>query len=452
VTTGAAPEEAQPSLARTTYLALQADVATALSDLTMAIIVARALGPANRGIYFLALFAAALIALIGNMGMATATIVFGANQRLPRAQLHGVAIMFSVGIGAVGAALLLGFADVWQESVLRGVDDATLALVAVSLAPLIYGQIVGALLAGMGEVPALARRRIGLAVAAPLITIPAVLLSDGEPVWPVAAWVVAMIGFAIALGMLAAQRIGPPVRPELATLRELLSFSLRGHIGTLAHQGFLRIDVLFVSAYLTRTSVGYYAQASVLAERMSTLGHAVYSSSAARLGSDPPREAAHLAAEIVRVLLIVMVPVGLVLALFSQSIMVVLFGSEFEPAATPFAILLPGAICLTLWYVLSLYALSTLRRPGLTTLVQGVAFLVSAPLYWLAVREWGINGAAVVSTVVYTSICAAGVAILLSSSDVSARELVPTRRDVTRVAGLARNALAELARRAHGSR
>ena len=137
------------------------------------------------------------------------------------------------------------------------------------------------------------------------------------------------------------------------------------------------------------SAVGLYAQASVLAERMSTLGHAVYSSSAARLGSDPPAAAAQLAAELVRVLLLVMVPVAIVLALLGKPIMVVLFGSEFGPAAEPFAILLPGAVCLTIWYVLSLYIMSSLHRPGTTTLIQGLGFLISAPLYWIAVGEVG---------------------------------------------------------------
>ncbi len=192
------------------------------------------------------------------------------------------------------------------------------------------------------------------------------------------------------------------------------------------------------------SAVGLYAQASVLAERMSTLGHAVYSSSAARLGSDPPAAAAQLAAELVRVLLLVMVPVAIVLALLAKPIMVVLFGSEFGPAAEPFAILLPGAVCLTLWYVLSLYIMSSLHRPGTTTLIQGLGFLISAPLYWFAVQEWGLNGAAIVSTLTYAVVFAAGLIILERSPHVTWRDLVPTMHDVRHMADLARRGLAAL--------
>jgi len=435
---------AGPGLARTTFLALQADVATAVSDLVMAIVVARGLGPANRGIYFLALFAATLIALVGHMGMATAAIVFGANMRVSAGELHGMAIGFGVAVGAVGAALLLGLRDVWQDSVLQGVDDTTLILVAISLAPLIYAQIAGALLTGAGYVPTISRMRIALALGTPLLTIPAVILGDGEPVWPVAAWLFATTAFGAALGWFTWRRIAAPARPTRAGLREALSFGLRGHIGTLAHQGFLRIDVLFVSARLGPTSVGLYSQATVLAERMSMLGHAVYSSSAARLGSDPPKAAAVLAAEIVRVLLIIMVPIAVLLAACGHLIMVVLFGSDFGPAATPFAILLPGTVCLTLWYVLSLYIMSSLRRPGTTTIIQGAAFLLSAPLYWVAVERWGINGAALVSAGVYIAVCAAALVLLVRTSDVRPIDLVPTARDARRMIDLGRQGLLAL--------
>ena len=438
------PPPQRHSLPRATFLALQADVVTAVSALIVAIIVARGLGTAGRGVYFLAILAATMIALVGNMGLATTAIVYGAKQRFPLGELHGMAITFSLIVGVLGAALLLVFEDFWVSTVLGGVDHQTMILVAISIAPLVYGQIAGAMLTGMGHVPEISVMRIWLAIITPIITIPAVLVSDQEPFWPVAAWLATMIGFAAALAWYAGRAIARPTWPSRAVIREATSFSLRGHVGTLAHQGFLRIDVLFVSAKLGDSAVGLYAQASVLAERMSTLGHAVYSSSAARLGSDPPAAAAQLAAELVRVLLLVMVPVAIVLALLAKPIMVVLFGSDFGPAAEPFAILLPGAVCLTLWYVLGLYIMSSLHRPGTTTLIQGLGFLISAPLYWFAVQEWGLNGAAMVSTLTYAAVFATGLIILERSPHISWRDLVPTMNDVRHMAELGRRGLAAL--------
>jgi O-antigen/teichoic acid export membrane protein len=432
----------RPSLARATYAALQADVAQAISDFVVVIVVARVLGPAERGVFFLAVLASTLIALFGNLGLATSAIVYGANGRVPLRELHGMSIAVSAVVGAIGTALLLGFEHVWVTSVLSGMDTPTLVLVAISLGPVVYAQIIGALLYGMGRTAEISLIRIMLAIVNPLVMIPAVLVGGRTAVWAVGAWLTTMVLFALVLAVYTLRQLGAPAWPTGATTRELTSFSLRGYVGNLAHQGFLRLDVLFVSARLGPRAVGLYSQASGLAERMTTIGHALYSSSASRLGSDSPERAAELAAELVRVLVLIMVPAGVLLAVLAKPIMLLLFGSAFEPAAVPFAILLPGTIGLTLWYVMSLYIISSLHRPGTTTIIQGVALFVSAPLYWFAVREWGYNGAAVVSTVVYVGVALSSVAILLRSPHIRLRQLRPTIADVRHMRDLARAALA----------
>ncbi len=448
--TAGAPVPAQPApqrgLAHATFLALQADVATAVSAFGVAIVVARALGPANRGIYFLATLVASMIALVGSLGMASAAIVYGANQRVPPRQMHGLAICLSIGVGLLGTAGLIVFEPILVSSVLKGMDWATIILVGASIAPLIYGQVIGAMLTGMGHVPAVSIMRIGLAIALPIITVPAVVVWSGEALSAVAAWLIVTTLFGIVLGTYCSIRLARPAWPSTSALRTVGWFSVRGHIGTLAAQGFLRTDFLFVSAYLGPTAVGLYAQASVLAERITTLGHSLYSSSAHRLGSDPPKQAAELAAELIRVLVLVMVPVGVVLALLAHPIMVILFGSAFGPSAEPFVILLPGTICLTLWYVVSLYILSSLRRPGTTTVIQGTGLLIALPLYWLAVKQWGYNGTAAVSTLIYSGVFAAGLWFLLRSPYITWRQLVPTMHDVRHMIDVARRGIAVLRR------
>lgn len=445
-----ADEAPRASLARATYAALKADVAQAVSDFVVVIVVARALGPTERGVYFLAILASTLITLFGNLGLATSAIVYGANRRVPLRQLHGMAVVLSAAVGAIGAALLLGLQHVWVTSVLEGMDHTTLVLAAISLAPVVYAQIAGSLLYGMGRTAEISLIRVVLAVVNPLLMIPAVLLGGQTAAWALAAWLTTMVLFALALAVYTLREAGPPSRPTRATVREVTSFSLRSYIGTLAHQGFLRLDVLFVSARLGPRAVGLYSQASGLAERITTLGHALYASSASRLGSDPPDRAAELGAELVRVLLLILVPAAIVLALIAHPLMVVLFGSAFAPAAVPFQILLPGTVCLTIWYVMSLYIISSLRRPGMTTIIQGVALLVSAPLYWVAVRQWGYNGAAVVSSVTYGAVGVTSVAILARSPHVRWRQLRPTMADVRHMRDLAGAALAGLRGRRAG--
>ncbi|MGH2840622.1 MAG: lipopolysaccharide biosynthesis protein [Solirubrobacteraceae bacterium] len=440
---GPEPVATSPGLARATYFLLQADAATAISTLATAIVVARGLGPANRGIFFLALLAAMIIALVGSFGLTTSAMVYAARPNAPLAQLHWIVAAFSVLAGVIGTALLLVFSGPLIDSVLGGLDRTMLLTVGLGIAPLLYAQILGAGLTGLGRVKEISALRVAAAVVTPLALVPAVVLTH-DPYWAVFAWLLTTIAVAAATAVMSFRLLAPPARPPRALVREIGSFSLRGYIGTLAHQGFLRVDVLFISARLGPAAVGLYSQASVLAERISMLGHAAYGASAKRLGSDPPDEAAKLTAELVRKLLLIMAPIALALAALAHPFMTVLFGARFEPAAEPLQILLPGTVCLTLWYIVSLYIVASLRRPGLTTIIQSLALLGALPLYWLAVREWGMNGAAAVSCGVYVTVLAAGLAVLLRAPTVGPGDLLPGREDVRHVLELLRAGLTRL--------
>jgi O-antigen/teichoic acid export membrane protein len=439
-----APPPPARGLGRSTLLALEADIATAASTFIVAIIVARSLGPANRGIYFLATLAASTIVLFGNLGMDSAAIVYGAKQHVSPRQLHGLALAFSVGIGFVGAALLLGLQHVWVHSILKGMTWTSVLLVAASLAPRMYATVMGAMLTGMGHVPAVSLIRIAVAVATPLVTVPAVIIWSGRATSAIAAWLIVTVFFAVALGWYACARAAAPEWPTGDALKRVTSYSLRVYVGTLAAQGFLRVDFFFVSAYMGPRAVGIYSQASGMAERMTTLGQAVYQSSAQRLGADPIKEATELAAALVRLLLLVMVPAAIVLAVLSRPLMIGLFGERFAAAGEPFAILLPGIVCLTLWYVIGLYIMSSLHRPGLTTVIQGFALIVAVPLYWLAIHQWGFNGAAAVSTLVYAAVFVAGICSLIRSPYVTWRQLIPGRADARRIIVLGRQGMAKI--------
>jgi O-antigen/teichoic acid export membrane protein len=415
-------------------------MASVISAVVLSIVVARALGPTDRGVYVLAVLTGTLAALFGDFGMSTAGIVFGSNRLFSMGRVHWVAIALSLVMAAVGTVLLVALEPFWTSWVLSGLDKRFLLLVGLCIGPLIYARIVGATLTGAGHVQAVARIRIAISLLAFALTAPFVVLTH-SPLAGVAAWFAVNAVFAGMLGLAMVKHDERPSRPSLRVFGDLISFGLRAHVGTLAHHGFLRVDVFFVSAQLGPKSVGLYSLASVTAERIALLGQAAYSASASRMGSDAPAEAARLTAQIVRALVLILIPASVLLAAVATPLMTVIYGSAFAPAALPFQLLLPGTVCLTLWALLGLYVVSALRRPGTTTLIQGAALLVAVPLYFVAVRWQGMVGAAVVSSGVYIGVCAAGATTLIRTSTVGPRDLVPRLSDLRAAGALARRAL-----------
>jgi O-antigen/teichoic acid export membrane protein len=144
----------------------------------------------------------------------------------------------------------------------------------------------------------------------------------------------------------------------------------------------------------------------------------------------------------IRMLVLTIVPVAVLLGAMSWLLIPLAFGADFEPAVLPFVLLLPGTVCLTIWYAVGLFIVAALHRPGTTTVIQGSALLIALPLYWFAVGEWGMTGAAIVSSATYCSVLAAGVSIFLRHRSSPTARLVPGAQDVRELVALARTALA----------
>lgn len=429
------------TLARATFLGLRADIATAVSAVVLSILVARGLGPENRGIFFLAFLVATLVVIAGDFGMSAATIAHASNRKIAPGRLQVVAFTFALVLTGVAAGLLLPFQDFWRSSVLRGLDGTMMLLLVAGVGPQLLGSLSVSLLQGLGRIPALSWIRIGYAAATPLL-VGVAAIATGDPAWTLGGWLVATVGYALVLQSYVMLAVDRPALPSLDDVRRLFTFGLRGYVGTVAQHGFLRIDVLFLNARYGPRMVGVYSLASIIAERISLLGQAVYGASAAPLGSLPRREAAVLAADLLRLMLTVLLPAAVVGAALGYPLIPLIFGSGFADAALPLALLLPGTVALTCWYVLSLYIVITLGRPGTTTLIQGSALLTSLPLYYLAIRSWEMTGAAVVSSGVYLFVFVLGFWVLRASSSVRVGDIVPRRDDVRKVVAFLRAAVA----------
>ena len=433
------------SLARGTFLGVRADVVTAIATIAVSIVVSRALGPENRGIFFLAFTAATLISIVGNFGMNTAAIVYAANKELPLREIHGVALAFSAVLGMITAGLLLPFEEFWTSTVLKGLDTTMLVLLAAGVPALLYAQVGVAALAGLGRIPAVSWIRIGVQVGTMALVIPVAIVTE-DPRWTLGAWLVIAVGFALAIGSYMTLRAAPPSLPSAATVRELLSFAGRGYVGSIAYQGFLRIDLFFIGARSGPAQVGVYSLSTVMAERISMVGQALYAASAAQIGSSEREQAARLTAQLVRILLLALIPTAVVLGLLSIPGIPLVFGDDFSSAVVPFVLLLPGTVSLTLWAPVSLLIISNLRRPGTTAIIMGSALLASLPLYYWMILWLDMSGAAIASSIVYMSVLAGGVAVMTRATSVDLADLAPRRADVGQVVAIGRSALRSLRR------
>ncbi|MFK3683993.1 lipopolysaccharide biosynthesis protein [Pseudomonas sp. NPDC088890] len=187
--------------------------------------------------------------------------------------------------------------------------------------------------------------------------------------------------------------------------RELLSYSAKSHPDLLFQQLILRSDYLFIGAILGSTALGHYAMASAAAELLLIIPEAVTTPLMKRLlqqdaGMDKITPLA------LRLTATVMLGACLGMALIGQWLIVTLFGAEYQPAYPALLALLPGLLGLCFASILRLDLLGK-NRPGTVSLMMGAGAALNLVLNLVLIPTWGIVGAAMASSIAYLTVTVA---------------------------------------------
>lgn len=187
--------------------------------------------------------------------------------------------------------------------------------------------------------------------------------------------------------------------------RRLLAYGAKSHPDVLFQQVILRADYLFIGALLGSTALGHYAMASAAAELLLIIPEAVTTPLMKRLlrqDSDMQR----LTPLALRLTATVMLCACLTMAACGQWLIGLLFGHEYLPAYPALLALLPGLLGLCQASILRLDLLGR-NRPGTVSLIMGVGTVLSLSLNVLLIPIWGIVGAAVASSCAYLAVALA---------------------------------------------
>jgi O-antigen/teichoic acid export membrane protein len=205
------------------------------------------------------------------------------------------------------------------------------------------------------------------------------------------------IAFVVAgVRLLRKQGIG---RPSKTLLRDTLSFGLRAHMGSIAGLVNARLDLLIVPAFLGAASVGLYSVATNVTSIIITLTATIATivmPVAARRDKQSPRTVVRT----LHVVLLIGVVSAIPLALLANIALSVVYGADFEGAATALRILLPGVVldaaAMVLWS-----GLIAANRPLLSSVAAVPAALLTVVGLIVFLKDGGIDAAAIVSSCAY---------------------------------------------------
>ncbi|MDZ5602682.1 oligosaccharide flippase family protein [Pseudomonas sp. RP23018S] len=184
--------------------------------------------------------------------------------------------------------------------------------------------------------------------------------------------------------------------------RELLSYSAKSHPDVLFRQAMLRGDYLLISAMLGSAQLGHYAMATAAAELLFIVPEAVTTPLMKRL-LQQEKEMSRLTPLALRLTSTIMFLACLSMAVIGEWLIVTLFGAEYQAAYPALLGLLPGLLGMSHVSILRLDLLGK-QRPGSVSWIMGIGAVMNLVLSLLLIPHYGILGAAISSSVAYFSV------------------------------------------------
>jgi O-antigen/teichoic acid export membrane protein len=179
------------------------------------------------------------------------------------------------------------------------------------------------------------------------------------------------------------------------------------HLGAISIFLISRIDQVMIGNMLENKALGYYSVAVVIAELIWLISFSVQTVIYPEVASRDPKEAQELTYIATRLVLWFALGAGLFLALISKFIILLYGGKAFLPAILPLIILIPGMIFSAPTQIMSAW---TLKQKWFlrSTLIATFFAILNIFLNFLFIPLWGINGAALATTITY------GVALIIT--------------------------------------
>jgi O-antigen/teichoic acid export membrane protein len=411
------------------------------------ILLARLLGPSDRGLLGLMVSVGEMTFLVVGFGIPVAVTFFASREERDVPALTGITLAIGALLAAVLVPLVFLFHQPIADALGRGRGGETWALAAV-LVPTTFltwsvvNQLYGRLRFELANVLTVASKVAYLVVVVVLLGAFELGVSAGLLATIAGAAVVVLGGLPFLLS------VGRP-RLDRVLARSLLGYGVRVQAGAIFQQANFRLDVVVLQFFEPLSAVGYYVVAQTIAELVVTLAMAFKTSVlplVTHLEGDERREST--TATSVRNYGIVAGTATLANAAFGTVVILFAYGPEFHPAIVPMLVILPGIWFLGLGTVIS-GDLQGRGRPGLASALTGLAAAVTIALDFALIPPFGVVGAATASLIAYTALGIASLVALHRVSGVPLRDmLVPTRADLRRY----RLALGRLTSRLRGSR
>ncbi len=393
------------------------------------IIIARVLGPTQKGVLNLYSLLTTLIAELGLLGLNSGLLYLLANRKTPLERIHFAAIRGALILGGASlgvVALLVPLLSVGFQGL-----PTQFVIISGIIAPLLLYRVMWSnLMTGINRATHV--YWVGFLLSALSLLCMLILWAMDALTATNFIWVnIALVIMNCLYGFLYLFRIH-----GFRFVRDKDCFTGAFRYGCVVYLGVIfnflnfRIDQLMINYFQGPRGVGIYTVSVSWAEMLWLIDYAVINAALYNISSLSPGESWDLTWSLVKKTSLLLATGAVVLGVVSSPLVRFMYGLEFAGAVMPLLLLLPGVVAWGAGRILSQFISYNAGKAYVCTVAAFVGSVLNVIANLYTIPRWGLIGAAFTSTVSYvTTLGVLAVAFC-------ALRRVSGRMDVARLPGL----------------
>jgi O-antigen/teichoic acid export membrane protein len=370
----------------------------------VSVILARVLGPEERGKYAIMILIPTVLLRIGTAGIEVANVYYTANGQYSRKDIVANAVIISAAFGILLIFLYWAITKTsyYRRFIIENNVNATMLWGIVVVLPAFFlRQMLVQVLLGSGRIV-----QYNLAILVEtiiqLILILLFLIALKEALrGAVIAYVLATISTVVLVSLLVNKKDKIHLSFHWRLFRDSIAYGSRAYFGNIAQFLNYRLDMFIVSAIMGTAAVGYYAVAVGIAEKLWMIPSALGTVLFPKVAYMDKKDATIVTIRSMRHTFYLVLAISVLMAGTAKLLISFLFGEGYSNSVNPLILLLPGVLLLSISKVLT-SDLAGRGRPQYGAISSLVSLMANVVLNLMLIPRWGINGAAVATSVSYS--------------------------------------------------
>lgn len=430
-TSGVGLENKQPGLLAGSITFLVSSLVIYLARFATSIVVARTLGVEGKGAYTLVLLVGGLLPMFFSLGINSAITYLTAGRKFIASHLFLFSLFSSLFLGILGGILFyLAFYGFLSRSFLEGIGNWEIYLVILVLPINLITLFLSSIIFGKQQLSAYNLVNVSRVISNLALQIISSVNQGGVP-GAILAWFFSnLIALLVTLWFLRHDYPSQIFYPRPIT-SPVLSFGVKSYFANLLNLFNYRLDSFLVNYYSGPGNVGLYSVSVSAAELIWYMPNAISSALFPKSSTLERQQAAKLTALACRQTLLVSSLLTLLFALAGPLFIPFIYGVAFQDSVPAFLWLLPGIFSLSLSKIISAN-LSGAGKPQYATYTSGITLGVTIGLDVALIPYFGINGAAIASSIAYIASAILAVSWFYKETQIPWKEVIfPKITDLT---------------------